>query len=838
MSDSSVIVPPGGVVGDGYVVSRLVGEGGMGSVFAAEKGGESFAVKVLLGDQHAPQFVARFLREAEVSAALRGPNLVPVVDMGFDERLQRLFLVMPLLQGRDLEQQLELGPLHPTVAVRLVAQAAAGLIILHGGGVVHRDIKPANIFLDIRDGVVTARVCDLGIAKLIEESSGGLTATGVTLGTPTFMSPEQLIDSRKVDARSDVWSLGMSLYTALTGQNPFASCRTFAELAVQLTTADVPFLQEHAPWIDPTLAALVHGTLLRQASDRCPSAAELLAALTDFLGGTAEVTEAMLQPIGDDVRSSVATSGARPRSWASRPGPTSQVKVNDPRIGQVVGRAYRLRKLLGQGGMGAVYEADGPAGVVAVKVMSTQNAHDAGSLKRFVREARAVMAVKSPHVVAVLDADTDPSQGAPFIAMERLQGEDLESLVRRVGALEPRTAAQLFVEACEGLEAAHRAGLVHRDIKPANLFLHEDGARVIVKICDFGVAKNVGVDGQQVSVNLTRTNNLLGSPIYMSPEQAQNAKDVDARTDLWSLSASLYQVLTGVRPWEGLDSLGEVIVAICTQMLPPLQDLAPWVDPELAEIVDRGLQKDRKARWASATEMKAALASYAGGLTLSRVSLTSLSRQTKERVAPRNSIALAQTESALASTPSTPSMSSTAAPVGKGRLFAAVAGGVVLLAGVGAALRFGGNATPVVASAPPPPASTSAPAVRIQARVIVSPRDARVAVGDKPTNLGPGGVLLLEGEPGEDFEVAVEAGDQLVKKTVKLVAQGKAEPSSIEVTPAPSASNKPVPVAPLAGGKPGPIKAKTGGDPAPPTTPPTAPPPPDQPPPVRLPNRF
>jgi hypothetical protein len=99
-------------------------------------------------------------------------------------------------------------------------------------------------------------------------------------------------------------------------------------------------------------------------------------------------------------------------------------------------------------------------------------------------------------------------------------------------------------------------------------------------------------------------------------------------------------------------------------------------------------------------------------------------------------------------------------------------------------------------------------------------------------------VLLLEGEPGEDFEVAVEAGDQLVKKTVKLVAQGKAEPSSIEVTPAPSASNKPVPVAPLAGGKPGPIKAKTGGDPAPPTTPPTAPPPPDQPPPVRLPNRF
>jgi serine/threonine-protein kinase len=322
----------------------------------------------------------------------------------------------------------------------------------------------------------------------------------------------------------------------------------------------------------------------------------------------------------------------------------------------------------------------------------------------------------------------------------------------------------------------------------------------------------------------------------MSPEQAQNAKDVDARTDLWSLAASLYQVVTGVRPWEGLDSLGEVIVAICTKDLPPVQEVAPWVDPELADIIQKGLQRDRKARWRSATEMKAALAAYADGVTVSRVSLEGISPQTKERVAPRISLVMAETASLPFSTD--PSSAATIAPRSKTPLFTGVAG-VALLVAVGAVMVNRQGSTPMsvaasVAPLPAPSASATA-AARVQARVIVAPRDARVSVGDRPTNLGPGGVLLLEGEAGEEFEVAVEAGEQLVKKSVKLVAQGKAEPSSIEVTPTPAASGK-HPATPVPVGKPGPVKTNAAGGTTPP--PPPATPPADKPPAPGLPPRF
>ncbi len=277
---------------------------------------------------------------------------------------------------------------------------------------------------------------------------------------------------------------------------------------------------------------------------------------------------------------------------------------------------YRLGDRLGQGGMGAVHEALSPSGErVAVKVM-TRASDDPVAVRRFLREVRAMRAIEHRHVVRVLDAGDD---GTPFLVMERLDGTDLASLLRRAGALEPAATARVFVQAARGLAAAHARGIVHRDLKPSNLFLHEESGVLVTKLCDFGVAKSVtGADELAGSIELTHTGGLLGSPLYMSPEQASNARDADARSDLWSLSLSLYEALSGQRPWARCSTVGQLILAICTEDLPPLGDLAPWVSPALAGVVHRGLAREAHRRWASSDELADALEALAqpGEVTL------------------------------------------------------------------------------------------------------------------------------------------------------------------------------------------------------------------------------
>jgi len=270
--------------------------------------------------------------------------------------------------------------------------------------------------------------------------------------------------------------------------------------------------------------------------------------------------------------------------------------------------------------MGAVYEAQTPDGSRhAVKVIVPELAgKNPGARRRFVREARAVSSIDSDHVVRVVEADTDPEQQLPYIVMELLCGMDLDTLIERHGALQPHVVARLFVQASRGLEAAHELSFVHRDIKPANLFLHEvPSGEVVTRVCDFGVAKQLATDGTNTTTaNLTHTGGVIGSPMYMSPEQTRNAKHIDSRTDVWSLGISLYQALTGRQPWEGRDTVGELILAICTEPLPHVQDKAPWVSKGLVDVVHKALRRDRAERFQSMTEFAQALLPFTDGSTV------------------------------------------------------------------------------------------------------------------------------------------------------------------------------------------------------------------------------
>jgi serine/threonine-protein kinase len=263
--------------------------------------------------------------------------------------------------------------------------------------------------------------------------------------------------------------------------------------------------------------------------------------------------------------------------------------------------------------MGAVVAAEplGGGPVVAVKLMLPRLAVDPRFVARFLREARATMGLTSEHAPRVVELGALES-GAPFLAMEYLEGTDLRALVRERGPLAPAVAADYVAQACDAIAEAHARGIVHRDLKPANLFLaSRAGAPPIVKVLDFGVAKLRGPDGAGDGLEMTRTGTVLGSRLYMAPEQMRSPREVDGRADVWALGVCLYFLLTGTTPFAA-ETTEEVIVHVLLHPPPPLRERAPDVPAALEQIVLRCLEKAASRRFATAGELAAALAPLAG----------------------------------------------------------------------------------------------------------------------------------------------------------------------------------------------------------------------------------
>jgi serine/threonine-protein kinase len=231
----------------------------------------------------------------------------------------------------------------------------------------------------------------------------------------------------------------------------------------------------------------------------------------------------------------------------------------------VVADRFRLVRMIGRGGMGSVWQAmhlglDTPC---AVKFIEGELANVAEAHARFEREAKAAAQLRSPNVVQIFDHGV--WQGRPYIAMELLEGEDLgKRLANRGGRLTPPEVNFVIQQVCRALSRAHQAGVVHRDLKPDNIFIVKDDDRDIVKILDFGVAKSAS---QTLDGSNTKTGAMLGTPYYMSPEQAQGIKSVDSRSDLWSLAVIVYQCITGRLPFES-EALGDLLVKIIVSPIP------------------------------------------------------------------------------------------------------------------------------------------------------------------------------------------------------------------------------------------------------------------------------
>jgi len=400
---------------------------------------------------------------------------------------------------------------------------------------------------------------------------------------------------------------------------------------------------------------------------------------------------------------------------------------NEVHEGQILAGKFRIERVLGQGGMGVVVAAihlqlDER---VALKFLLPEALGNPEAVERFAREARAAVKIKSEHVARVSDVGV-LENGSPYMVMEYLHGEDLAAWVRRRGALPVPEAVEFLLQACEAIAEAHALGIVHRDLKPANLFVtfRADGSACI-KVLDFGISK-LNVPGAAAELGMTRTNTVMGSPLYMSPEQMSSTRDVDRRTDIWALGVILYESLTGRVPFEA-----ETMPQLCGMILQdpprPIRELRPDLPDALSQVILRCLEKNRDHRFSNVAEFAHALAPF--GLAAAQRSAERIGRVLSAAGFPSAPAPIVAAGSARAGS-GTSTNFGLAAEAKQSRATLVIALGLLGLV-LGGALLFATRRKPTPESAREPPASEPVPAVAVIAPPAPTPESKSMPTAER-----------------------------------------------------------------------------------------------------------
>jgi serine/threonine-protein kinase len=792
----------GAVIDGQYRLCQRIGSVAQGEAFVAEDDdGRRFRLLIVSpasADEIEPDVIS--------ASRLSSPYVIPIVGSGVDDASGARYFVMPAVQGETLESLIaRMGPLDPQAVARVGIQLARAVDEAHSKGIALGTIRPIDVVLERRTNDVA--VARLACSCLFQRDLARLWHD--VQDTQSARSPAAMTHSVTTggNAPSDILALGTVLYTALSGR-----------WLEPKSEEDVPWLQSVAPWVEGGLAKVIHGTLLRDVDSRCPSAQSLITALARYASGDPDLSWSALA-VSEMRRGSAAPPAEPPSSWLDISLPSqAEDEQADRLLGAMLDGRYQLVGQVGSGGMGVVYEAlDANGKPCAIKVIKREMLlHGSDTVRRFVREARATRAIESEHVVRVIEAGTDGDRGLPYIVMEMLRGTDLASFLSTQGPMDPRCAAWVFWRACLGLGRAHDLGMVHRDVKPANIFLHETDDGVIPKLCDFGVAKMDASLREHSATALTQTGGILGSPLYMAPEHAENAKRADARSDVWSIGISLYETLAGERPWEDCSTIGELLLALYTKEVSPLQNRAPWVAPELAGVVHRALQREASARFADAGEMAVALEPLARDLgPRGPAKLLPLSPEIRALSAPKLDVGAISSASPVTIPPG---------PISLSRPATVMVGAIVLvIAGVGAflAARATAPATPTAAPASAPVAESVASPKPSQALVRISPESASVSVDGTATALDGGMLTVLRG-PGETVRIVVEAEGVRQEASVVITADGRAIPGEISLAPPAASASASPPVSkfpPRTAAKPTAVESANTSAPTPTPTP-------------------
>jgi serine/threonine protein kinase len=600
----------------GHVFMALTGEAGVERVCALK------ILKEVRAGRDAEELTQRFLDEAKVVTKLSHENLVYVFDFGIHER--QGFLAMEYVRGKSITETwnrcaarkdgfpigLSLYYIGELVSALWYAANVEGL------GLVHRDISPSNVMLTYTGGV---KLIDFGLAKW--KAKVVQTATGVQWGKTSYMSPEQYT-GKPVDHRSDLFSAAVILWELLTGRQMFPPSETRAPNG----TAPPP--SRYTQDVTPELDRVVTKALSLNPADRYQTGEEFCAALiaqmpkevgsklqaarfvarlfeTEIREENAEQSR-LVELAGrmDDPMPIAVKSEKRAVETPMNEGETTQDPDPDHLLGKTLSDRYYIRRLVGEGAMGRVYEGHhtGIGKRVAIKIAQKVERRKSELAKRFQREASAPAQIGHPNVADVTDCGTTEA-GEFFFVMEFIDGVSLETVIKRDGQIGIERALAIATQICRALEAAHRAGIIHRDLKPSNVMLvRSQDEEELVKVLDFGVAKFLHDTSD--AANLTLTGATVGTPKYMSPEQIRGGGTVDFRSDIYSLGAILYTMLSGGHlPIEGA-SVEEICQRKLTRDASPLHDHRSDLPQDLEELILRCLSRNPAERPQSTEELK------------------------------------------------------------------------------------------------------------------------------------------------------------------------------------------------------------------------------------------
>lgn len=392
--------------------------------------------------------------------------------------------------------------------------------------------------------------------------------------------------------------------------------------------------------------------------------------------------------------------------------------------GDVLDGKYRVERIIGAGGMGIVVQAfhEKLEQRVAIKFLLPSMKDNVEIVTRFAREARAAARIKSDHVARVIDVSSLPD-GSPYMVMEYLEGQDLRQILRERGPFPVQFLSDCIMQALDALSDAHRVGVVHRDLKPANLFLAKvDGEQTSIKVLDFGISK---LQNDTNDPSLTSDVAMLGSPIYMAPEQVRMSREVDHRADIWSVGATMYELATGIRPFPR-EAIAQMVTAILFDAAVPPSQIRPGLPPAFDALILRCLEKDPMQRFATCGELALALAPLASPQAsillqrICRVGGTTSSRATRPpELEAMLSRLNAGTTGPAATTPTIPPKAGPAPSRGPGLAVAFGVGAaitVVAIAALGYRHFVPAAAPPTpsvqpVRTAPPAPSESTPPAV-------------------------------------------------------------------------------------------------------------------------------
>jgi len=649
-----------------YVLLAPLAQGGMGELHLAFSGRSELrklcVIKTILTHLADDEFTTRFVDEAKVMVKLSHGNLIPVLEAGKADG--QVFLAMEYIDGKDLRdvwlRNLERERRFPLdVALYVVREICRGLGYVHSYGdlhLVHRDVSPPNVLLSYTGEV---RLTDFGVATSTIKLQK--TAPGILLGKLSYMSPEQA-RNEKVDARADIYSLGVILWELVTGERllpPEGDLAERYELAIDPTFRPP---SKYNPEVPPELDRIASRALAPDRGKRYTDAEQMRRDLSQLLGKISPAIDAsavqallqdlcgedrtreqreqraMLDSMADEVGRLLDGSGstpALPRPDRADTGPMSHATAASELAGEGtredifgddldldespylkkgvrLGRRYEIEELLGEGGMGRVYLATHVdiGKRVAVKVLHPSYSRMPDLVSRFRREARAATKIGNPHIVEVYDSGKTVD-GSIYFVMEYLTGIDLADVLASEGRLGIERAVNIATQICEAVAAAHEAGIIHRDLKPENIFLcTRENTPDFVKVLDFGLAQSTGLEESRKE-RLTNPGMAMGTPEYMAPEQAAGKK-TDHRADVYAVGTLLYEMIVGTPPHMG-DNIMEVFNRKAVEPVVPPSEHRAEVPPDLERVVMWALEYDAEARPQSMAQLSYELTKLSRG---------------------------------------------------------------------------------------------------------------------------------------------------------------------------------------------------------------------------------